>query len=334
MNQNIYLYSKWKAYSTKLNPLSILFLIVIFCIATQAPVLAQVRVGGGTIRIDASPASDKEKSKDSEKEGPVRPLPAQASAQIKKLALVERKKRMDFMAVVIDDVARLCELNEDQKERLTLAASGASERSMKKWHEQAANYFSSRLKGATKDTAKEVLASMGNVNFGGRNGEKESESEDIWKDTLNEVLSPEQVKQYEELVERRKQDRVNAYSQISLASIDNFLRLTPDQREKIGAIVKSSTTQYIDEVQRYWGNYFENGMLMSLINASDEEDLKKILTERQYDRHRTATSNFDHFWDQKRKLRKAQVKAAEVRKQKEEEKKAAAEKKDDTKKKD
>ncbi len=323
-------------HSRKIKPVYLLCLVIALSITALPSAFAQIRVGpiGGTIRINAGPNSDgKKEAEEDESNEPDRPLPAQASAQIKKLALVERKKRMDFMAVVIDDVTRLCKLSDEQRERLELAAKGASERSMKKWHDQAARYFATRLKGATSDNAKDILANMGNVNFGGRNSEKESESEDIWKDTLKEVLSPEQVKRYQELVERRRQSRVDAYSQISLASIDNYLRLTPDQREKIGEIVQSSTEQYLEEVQRYWGNYFENGMLMSLINASDEGDLKKILTKRQYDRHKAATANFDHFWDQKRKVREAQIKAAATRKQKEEEKKkAAAEKKDETKK--
>ena len=60
-------------------------------------------------------------------------------------------------------------------------------------------------------------------------------------------------------------------------------------------------------------------MLMSLANAAEENQLRAILTEPQFDRLREATSNFDHFWDQKRRLKRAKEKAAERRKTQNEE---------------
>ena len=68
---------------------------------------------------------------------PPEPLSAQISQHIQKLAEAEREKRLTFMKVVIDDIVRLCQLDDEQEEKLLLAAKGASERSMKEWHEQA-----------------------------------------------------------------------------------------------------------------------------------------------------------------------------------------------------
>src|SRR5690606_10320343 len=90
---------------------------------------------------------------------PIEPIPlnAQISQHIRKLAEAERDKRLSFMRMVIDDIARLCELDERQKEDLELAAKGASERSMKEWHEQAERYFRTRLESTDPDAAKEML---------------------------------------------------------------------------------------------------------------------------------------------------------------------------------
>ena len=57
----------------------------------------------------------------------------------------------------------------------------------------------------------------------------------------------------------------------------------------------------------------------SLANAVEADDLKAILTDQQFERLREATSNFDHFWDQKRRLKRAKEKAADRRKNGEEE---------------
>ncbi|MCG8599834.1 MAG: hypothetical protein MI807_06815 [Verrucomicrobiales bacterium] len=245
-----------------------------------------------------------------------KPLNAQISQHILKLAEAEREKRLKFMAVVIDDVSRLCNLDEAQRAQMDLAAKGAAERSMKDWHTQAERYFRTRLDGADSDAAKEMLEGMGNVNFGGNRSEEEGESLELWKDTLKTVLSDDQVARYEEVLEQRELDRIEAFSKMSVSTLDSHLRLTPDQKIKMGELVQEAAADYLDDVQRYWGDYFERGMLMSLANAAEEEELRAILSEAQFDRLREATSNFDHFWDQKRRLRRAKLKAAKRRESK------------------
>lgn len=264
---------------------------------------------------DAAPVVDAEVDKPKIAGAP-EPLSAQISHHILKLAQEERQKRLKFMAVVIDDVARLCDLDLEQRERLDLAAKGTAERSMKDWHQSAERYFRTRLEGADSDTAKEMLESMGGVNFGGNRSEEEGESLDLWKDTLKVVLTDKQISEYEKVVEQRQLDRIDAFSRMSLTTIDSHLRLTPDQREKIGHVVHAAASEYLDDIQRYWGDYFERGMLMSLANASGDEPLKEILTEDQYERLQEATTNFDHFWDQKIREKKAREKAAKMRAEK------------------
>ncbi len=244
------------------------------------------------------------------------PLSAQISQHILKLAEEERDKRLKFMAVVIDDVSRLCDLDPKQRNQLDLAAKGASERSMKDWHTQAERYFRTRLDGADSDAAKEMLEGMGQVNFGGNRTEEEGESLDLWKDTLKTVLSDEQVERYEQVLAQRHLDRIEAFSKMSLSTLDSHLRLTPGQKKKMGDLVHKAASDYLDDVQRYWGDYFEKGMLMSLANTAEPDDLKKILSEPQFNRLKESTSNFDHFWDQKRRLKRAKAKAAAQRKEK------------------
>ena len=247
---------------------------------------------------------------------PPAPLSAQISQHIQKLADTEREKRLAFMKVVIDDIVRLCQLDEAQREKLELAAKGASERSMKVWHEQAERYFRTRLENTDADAAKNTLEGMGNVNFGGNRSEEEGESLVLWKESLKVVLDDEQVAKYEEVLAQRRLDRIDAFARMSLSTIDGHLRLTPEQKSRLAELVHAAAATYLDDVQTYWGDYFERGMLMSLANAADEEQLRAILTEQQFDRLREATSNFDHFWDQKRRLKRAKEKAAERRKNK------------------
>lgn len=242
--------------------------------------------------------------------GDARPLKAQISAHILKLSDDERKKRLNFMKIVIDDVVRLCALDDEQEDRLFLAARGAAERSMKEWHEQAERYFRNRLEETEVDGAKEMLDGMGNVNFGGNRSEEEGESLDLWRDSLKVVLSEKQIQRYEAIIEERRQERIQAFSQMSLTTIDQHLRFTPEQKSSMQKLVLAAATDYLDDVQRYWGDYFERGMLMSLANAAEPEELQKFLTENQFERLREATSNFDHFWDQKRKMKRAKRKAA------------------------
>lgn len=236
---------------------------------------------------------------------PAAPLSAQISQHILKLAQDEREKRLKFMQVVIDDVVRLCDLSDEQRKQLEMAAKGASERSMKEWHEQAERYFRTRLDGADPDSAKEMLEGMGSVNFGSNRAEEEGESLELWRDSLKVVLTDEQVARYEAILEQREQDRIDAFARMALTTIDSHLRLTPEQKEKMSVLIQNASANYLADVQRYWGDYFERGMLMSLANAADDDELREILTEQQFDRLKEATTNFDHFWDTKRRNRRA-----------------------------
>lgn len=274
--------------------------------------------GDVLVEVDPAPPGEKAEGETGEEKDPLAgaPLNAQISQHILKLAEAEREKRLKFMAVVIDDVSRLCNLGVTQREQLDLAAKGAAERSMKDWHTQAERYFRTRLEGADNDAAKEMLEGMGSVNFGGNRAEEEGESLDLWKETLQTVLSEDQIARYEQVLEQRQTDRIEAFSKMSVSTLDSHLRLTPDQKTKMGEVVHEAAADYLDDVQRYWGDYFERGMLMSLANAAEENELRAFLTDDQYDRLREATSNFDHFWDQKRRLRRAKLKAAERRESK------------------
>ena len=275
--------------------------------------------------MDTSSAKADEIEEEDDADKP-EPLSAQISAHILKLAKAEREKRLKFMQVVIDDVVRLCELNEAQQDQLLLAAKGSAERSMKDWHEQAERYFRTRLDGADSDAAKEMLDGMGNVNFGGNRSEEKGESLELWKETLSVVLNDDQIARYEEVLEKRHLDRIDAFSRMSISTLDGYLRLTPKQKEDLGKLVHQAAVDYIDDVQRYWGDYFEKGTLMSLANANEDEVLREILTEKQLERLQSATSNFDHFWETKKRNKRAEEKDAERRKKEANEEKLEDEK--------
>ena len=89
-----------------------------------------------------------------------------------------------------------------------------------------------------------------------------------------------------------------------MTTLDGHLRLTPDQKEELGELVYQAAVTHLDDVQQYWGDYFEKGMLMSLANANEDEALQEILTEGQFERLKSATANFDHFWDAKKRERR------------------------------
>ncbi len=226
----------------------------------------------------------------------------QISLHVRTQSEEEHAKRMEFMSFVIDDITRLCKLAEAQKERLTLAAKGASKRSMERWHEQAERYFRQRVTNTDEDTVSEVLQNMGSFNLGGRDSDREGETESIWKDSLKDVLTPEQIATYETVLADRQKAAVAAFSEMSISTLDNYLRLTADQKAKLTPIIRNSTAENLEDIHRHWGEYIEKNMLMSVANSADEETLKQILSERQLERLQSATSNLDHFWEQRRRV--------------------------------
>tara|TARA_R110000850_G_scaffold85453_6_gene183726 strand:+ start:68 stop:1042 length:975 start_codon:yes stop_codon:yes gene_type:complete len=290
------------------QPFTLPILVLTF-VAIAAPALAQqlpiaepdpfgiVGEKEGDSRATDPPAEEKSI-------GSPEPLDAQISFHILKLAQAEREKRLNFMQIVIDDVVRLCELEEEQRDRLHMAAKGAAERSMKNWHEQAESYFRSRLERTDPDGAKEMLEGMGNLNFGANRSEEEGESLDLWKDAIVTILSEDQIARYDAVLEQRRLDRIEAFSKMSITTLDSHLRLTPKQKNEMSELVHQAAVDYLDDVQRYWGDYFEKSMLMSLANAAEDDALKAVLTEDQFSRLKEATSSFDHFWDSKKRSKK------------------------------
>ena len=153
-----------------------------------------------------------------------------------------------------------------------------------------------------------MLDDMAKVNFGGNRSKEEGESRELWKDTLSLVLNENQISRYEEVLKQRHLDRIDAFSSISMTTLDSHLRLTPDQKKGLGKLVYQAAVNHLDDVQRYWGDYLEKGMLMSLANANEDEALQEILTEGQFERLKSATANFDHFWDAKKRERQEKKK--------------------------
>ncbi|MEO0414267.1 MAG: hypothetical protein AAF226_04845 [Verrucomicrobiota bacterium] len=232
---------------------------------------------------------------------------------VRKQADNERKDRLEFMQIVIDDVARLCALDGRQARELQLAALGATERSMESWHQQAERYFFQRVSEMSPDEAKEMLSSMGTVNFSGSNGDRLGESQSLWRETLKEVLSDQQIALYKQTLASRARAEVDAFAAMSLATIDNYLRLTPEQRSQLTPIVTRAATYNLGEIKRTWGEYLEKNMLMSFALSSEPEDLQKIFSKAQYEHYKQATANFNTFWSQRRKLQRAKEKAAQMR---------------------
>lgn len=273
-------------------------------LARIVPLMIVFLFGTARGQVPSTPETDEDKFS----------IDTQISHHIHKLAEEEREKRMEFMRYVIDDIIRLCDLDEEQKAKLILAAKGASKRSMESWHQQADRYFRTRVSGADADTAREILSNIGSVNFGGRGSDEKGEIEGLWKDSLQSVLSESQIEFYNSVIESRARAEVEAFARMAIAALDNYLRLTPDQRGKLTPIVQGSATEYLEEIQRYWGNYLERNMLMSLVNAAEPEDLSAILTEKQFGKLRSATTNLDHFWEERRRIKKAKMEAEERKK--------------------
>ncbi|NNE93713.1 MAG: hypothetical protein HKN23_18845 [Verrucomicrobiales bacterium] len=238
------------------------------------------------------------------------PVQLKISKHLKKMADVELQKRSAFMNIVIDDVVRLCELSEEQRGQLELAAKGATDRSMDSWRQSADRYIQGRMKGATKENADQMLQSIGNVSFGGNEAEKESEKNSLWKESLGEVLSGEQIARYEKVIREREAYSAKAFGMVVMATLDEHLRLTPEQHTKLAPLAEESTSEYLDDIRQYWGDYFEKSMLMSLLGGAEEKQVKEILSEKQFERWQNSTSNFNHFWEQRRREKKAAEKAA------------------------
>ena len=132
------------------------------------------------------------------------------------------------MTTVIDDIDRVCKLSDDQKKKLDLAAKGAIDKYLANWRTQMDNWVRERVNGVNEDIG-EFLAGMGSVRFGNAK-QFVPQRQEIWTNSLKNVLTKEQVTSYQRDLERAIRFQASSHAHVIVADLDRRVKFSPEQR--------------------------------------------------------------------------------------------------------
>ncbi|MEM0968592.1 MAG: hypothetical protein AAF191_08050 [Verrucomicrobiota bacterium] len=217
---------------------------------------------------------------------------------LQQLAESEREKRVERMATVIEDIDRVCQLSDEQKDRLSLAAKGAIDRGLDGWRKRMDRWVRDRARGA-KGNIEQFLAGVGTVRFGGESRQWEPERQPIWMESVRESLTVEQRRSYRDDILERYRFKHEAMAHVITADMDRRLRFSQEQRDRVLELLVRSAREYWERLESWSGDeenlpYYQMGALVGAIKV---EELSDILTEAQLKGWESYFKRFSGVWD-------------------------------------
>ena len=92
------------------------------------------------------------------------------------------------MTAILDDIDSVCELNQDQRKILEIAAKGAVDQGLNMWRADMETWVRQRVRNNQGDL-EQFLNGVGAMRFGDSRKKTAPERQDIWLDNLRDVLN-------------------------------------------------------------------------------------------------------------------------------------------------
>lgn len=190
---------------------------------------------------------------------------------------------LETMLREVELVGRVVDLDEAAVSALELAAKGTAQRAAEAYRVNQGRYMRSQVQGATPDTIRERLRTVGGYSFYmGREGPT------LVEETLDSLITDEQRKQvwaYQDEVKKRQKEAILL---VLLARVDQALGLSEEQSATLAVKLQEVMEKYGPDIEqnfRGWGErvpWFLQGYYLMLPGAGlSDADLKAVLNERQ-----------------------------------------------------
>lgn len=208
------------------------------------------------------------------------------SAISEHLAATSREQSLrglEAMLREVERVVRVLGLEESGRRTLELAAKGTAQRAAEAYRVNQGRYLRSQVQGATPDTIRERLKTIGGYSFYmGRDGVT------LVEETLEALTNEEQRKQVWDYQDEVKKRREEAILQVILARVDKAMGLSGEQSVKLAEKLQEVMETYGPDIEqnfRGWGErmpwFLQSYYLMLPAAGVVEADLKAVLNERQ-----------------------------------------------------
>ncbi len=226
-----------------------------------------------------------------------------ASEYLQNLAEGEREKKVATMNGLIDDIDRVCGLEEGQRQTLEVAAKGAVDRGLTQWRERMEQSVRHRLENAAgreEWVLQELVPLRSTFNQHWQPG-----TEAIWRDALESVLSDDQRRAFREDAVARRKFKNEALAGMLVADLDQQLRFSIDQREATRRLVLEAVESYAEKFELRYGSHDSLphvSQVKCMLGAVSGEALVAVLTEEQLGKWETYFRPAEGMWNAIRNL--------------------------------
>ncbi len=196
---------------------------------------------------------------------------------------LERKERQEAMQAKVEDVKRSAGVSGESLRLLSIAAKGAVEASLREWQQSMTSYVENQTRGATAETVRSLLGESGELRISfGNSGSPADEK--IWQDMLRELLPAPQKSAWERELSARQSYRADCIAKLALSRLDDAVRLTRGQHEKLLGEVRSIVAEYFDAFESTYGSRgsLQTYYLSTFIVGLPEPVMTSILTPGQW----------------------------------------------------
>jgi hypothetical protein len=178
----------------------------------------------------------------------------------------------------------------------------------KSWKSTLENTTRGSVQGVGPQFLKQRLEAMGEQRYHTEPPEQNA----LWLQTLKSALTEEQRKSYEDVLAERDAYRERAIVQIVLAQLDNTLRLSGEQGDKLEPLIAKVVEQYWPDYQRsFSGNSYAiyPYYLPVMLSGVPEADRKAILTPEQLKQFEgEGQSRYNGWWENMKRQHEQRMK--------------------------
>ena len=220
------------------------------------------------------------------------------SRHLYQFGLKERARQWEIMQSHVEDAARVLKLAPGKVARLTSAAKGAVEASMEPWRAEVERWVRQTAERAAPSAVKATLANLQRTSYSNRNS-RGPQAQDVWSTTVTGILSPAEMKQWNDVIVARSRYRTGAMARMTTLELDRRRRLTTEQFEKVQGLVQNVLDDYLPDIQRYMSHSWHLQYYYALLPLAGvpEADLKAALSDKQWKLVRERDlSDAEQYW--------------------------------------
>jgi hypothetical protein len=183
-----------------------------------------------------------------------------------------RQRIQSALKLQIDEVHRVCELTEEQKDKLTLAGKGDAKRFFEEVEVVREKFRAVQNDANAFNGIWQDIQPLQQKLARGLFGEKS-----FFAKTLRKTLTPEQVARFQTNLDERRKYRYRVMVEVGITSLENSVPLRHEQQKALVKLLleKSEPPQSFGQYDQY--------VVMHQLSTLPEQDLKAVLNERQWE---------------------------------------------------